>query len=74
MSKFLIRFNTAGFGQTKLLWKVIEDEKEHLAKDVLIHATPVYSEVSFEGTNPKWNLAVDGWLDWEGEVAVIRNL
>lgn len=74
MSKFLIRFNTAGFGQTKLLWKVIEDGTEHLAKDVLIHATPVYSEVSFEGDNPKWNLACEGWLDWEGEIAVIRNL
>jgi hypothetical protein len=71
MSKFHIRFNTKHNG-SELVWRVFEDGKEHLAKDVRIMGE-TFTECTEEYGETKWNIACRGDLAWDGNVAVIHS-
>ena len=67
MNKFHIRFNTK-HGDSDLVWRVFEDGKEHLVKNLLIKV-PVTDECTFDENGvKKWNICchgkmkiLDGW-------------
>ena len=72
MSKYLIRFNKSrgnpGRGTMDHVWRVFEDEKEYLFKNVQINV-PSYSEKS----EADWNMACEGkmTIDKETSTAII---
>lgn len=68
---FLIRVNTHHQG-SDLKWCLIQDGFEHLVRDVRIQV-PVYTEVTIENGEEKYNIACDGtlWM-YQDEVAHIR--
>ncbi len=59
MSHFRIRFNKSagqpGRGSHEHVWRVFEDDKEHLARHVRI-LVPSWSEAD----GPDWNIACNG--------------
>jgi len=63
MSHFQIRYNKTrgqpGRGTVDHVWRVFEDGKEYLVKNVQINV-PSYSEVT---PGPDWNIACDGILE-----------
>jgi hypothetical protein len=74
MNKYLIRFNKSrgmsGRGTENHVWRVFENGKEYLFKNVKINV-PSYSEMS-EG--PDWNIACNGIMsiDKETSTAIIN--
>jgi len=68
MSKFLIRFNKTrgmpGRGTPDHVWRVFEDGKEYLFKNVKINV-PSFSERSGED----WNIACSGRLEIDRETS-----
>ena len=73
MNKYLIRFNKTrgmpGRGTVDHVWRVFENEKEYLVKNVQINV-PSYSE----RTGNDWNIACHGAmiLDRETSTAIIE--
>lgn len=73
MAHFLIRFNksrgTPGRGTMDHAWRVFEDGKEYLVKNVKINV-----ESQSERTNDDWNIACDGILeiDRDNSIAIIN--
>ena len=61
MNKYLIRFNKSrgqpGRGSEEHVWRVFENDIEHLAKHVRIQV-PAWSESS----GPDWNIACKGHM------------
>lgn len=70
MSKFYIRFNTK-HGDSDLVWRVFEDEVEHLVKDFLI-TVPMRGEATLENGVTKWNVTCEGTLKIVDNVAYIH--
>ena len=74
MAHFHIRFNKSrgqpGRGTVDHVWRVFEDGKEYLLKNVKINV-PAQSEVT---PGPDWNIACDGILtiDRETSTAIIN--
>jgi hypothetical protein len=74
MSKFLIRFNKGrgqpGRGTVDHVWRVFEDEKEYLVKNVKINI-PSYSI----RTGDDWNIGCEGvmTIDRETSTAIINS-
>lgn len=69
MNKYHVRFNTKHNG-SKLVWRVFENGKEHLATDVrMIGET--FTETTEEHGETKWNIACYGRIVWVDQVAVI---
>lgn len=74
MNKYLIRFNKTrgmpGRGTVDHVWRVFENDKEFLFKNVKINV-PSFSEMS-EG--PDWNIACNGvmTIDKETSTAIIN--
>jgi hypothetical protein len=75
MNKYLIRYNKSrgepGRGTTDHVWRVFENEKEYLFKNVKINV-PSFSEVS---PGPNWNIACHGvmQIDRKTSTAIINN-
>lgn len=73
MAHFLIRFNKSrgapGRGTMDHAWRVFEDGKEYLVKNVKINV-----ESQSERTNDDWNIACDGILEIDrvNSVAIIN--
>lgn len=68
--KYLIRFNTKHAG-SDLVWRVFENNKKYLVKSVRINV-PAWDEQSKEGSETKWNIACDGALTIENDIAYIN--
>jgi len=69
VNKYHVRFNTKHNG-SKLVWRVFENGKEHLATDVrMIGET--FTETTEEHGETKWNIACYGRIVWVDQVAVI---
>ena len=70
MSKLYIRFNTK-HGDSDLVWRVFENEVEHLVKDFLI-TVPMRGESTVENGITKWNVACEGTLKIVDNIAYIN--
>ena len=61
MNKYLIRFNKSrgqeGRGSEAHVWRVFENDVEHLATDVMINV-PSWGEID----GPDWNIACKGFM------------
>jgi hypothetical protein len=68
--KYLIRFNTKNAG-SPFVWRVFQDTTEFLVKGVRINV-PSWDEQSKEGTETKWNIACEGVLTIENDIAYIN--
>ena len=70
MNKYHIRYNTK-HGESDLVWRIIENGKEVLAKNLNIKV-PVFDECTFEGVIQKWNICCIGKLTMiEGKAEII---
>lgn len=65
--RYLIRFNTKHAGSL-FVWRVLQDNTEFLVKGVRINV-PTWDEQSIEGTETKWNIACEGVLTIENDIA-----
>jgi hypothetical protein len=72
MEEIIIRFNTK-FADTQTYWRVIVNGQEHLAEDLIIYASPVYTKETMENGFPKWNIACRGRVEWQDRVAIIHS-
>lgn len=70
MSKYHIRYNTK-HGDSDLVWRVFEDGVEHLVKNFLIKV-PMYGESTTENGVEKWNVACEGTMRIENNIAIIE--
>jgi len=66
MNKYLIRFNKSrgqpGRGSLQHVWRVFENDKEFIVKNVVINV-PSQSEISNNGMgNDDWNIACNGYM------------
>lgn len=68
--KYLLRFNTKHAGSL-FVWRVFQDNTEFLVKSVRINV-PSWDEQSAEGTETKWNIACEGTLTIENDIAYIN--
>lgn len=69
MNKYHIRFNTQ-HKDTELVWRVFENGKEHLAKNLRI-SVPVWDEVTDENGIAKWNISCEGTMTIKNGIAYI---
>jgi hypothetical protein len=69
MNKYLIRYNTY-HGESNLVWRVFENGEENLVRDFHIKV-PVYSEATLEHGVQKWNVACQGNMIIENDIAYI---
>ena len=70
MNKFYIRYNTK-HDDSDLVWRVFENEKEHLVKNFLI-TVPMTGESSVENGVTKWNVCCEENLRIHKGVAYIE--
>lgn len=73
MNKYHIRFNTKHNG-SNLVWKIFENNVEHLMADVKIIGK-AFTERTEECGEAKWNIACHGYMtiDHETATATIRS-
>ena len=70
MNKYHIRYNTR-HGESDLVWRIFENGKEILAKNLNIKV-PVFDECTFEDGIQKWNICCIGKLTMiEGKAEII---
>lgn len=72
MDEILIRFNTR-FADSQKYWRIFVNGQEHLAEDLIIYTSPVYTRETMVNGFPKWNIACRGRIEWEGPVAIIHS-
>jgi hypothetical protein len=76
MNKYMIRFNKSrgnpGRGTIDHVWRVFENDKEYLFKNIKINV-PSFSEKS---SGPDWNIACYGKMeiDKENSTAIINDI
>ena len=70
MNKYHIRYNTA-HGETDLVWRVLENDVEHLVKNFEIRV-PVRGESTLEDGIQKWNVVYEGRMQIQDGVAIIE--
>ena len=68
---YQIRFNTKAGPGDPLVWRVICDGEERLARGVFIDVA-CWSETSVVDGVTKWNMACDGYAMWVEDVVIIR--
>ena len=68
--KYYIRYNTK-HGESDLVWRIIENNKEVLVKHLNIRV-PVTDECSFENGIQKWNICCSGKLTIIDGIAEIK--
>lgn len=70
MSKFMIRFNKSrgekNRGTVDHVWRVFEDEKEYLCKNVMINVPSYGAE-----TNGDWSICCEGEMIIDRETSTI---
>jgi len=71
MNKYHIRYNTQ-HGESNLVWRVFENGVENLVKNFRIE-TPMYGEYTMENGIQKWNVACDGYMTIENQIAIIKD-
>lgn len=64
-----MRFNTKHNGNS-LVWRVFENDQEHLASDLRIIGE-TFTECTHEHGETKWNIACHGRMIWVDKTAVI---
>ena len=69
MNKYYIRYNTK-HGESDLVWRVFENGQEHLVKGFQI-LVPVYGESTLEHGIQKWNVACQGHMVIQDNIAII---
>ncbi len=69
MNKYYIRYNTQ-HGESDLVWRIFENGHEHLVKNFQI-LVPIYGESTLEQGVQKWNVACDGHMVIQDNVAII---
>jgi hypothetical protein len=69
VKKYHVRFNTKHNG-SELVWRIFENDVEHLAKDVRIIGE-TFTECTTEYGETKWNIACYGRMIWVDKVAII---
>jgi hypothetical protein len=72
LKKYLIRYNTK-HDESDLVWRIFENELEHLVKEFYI-TVPMYSESSLENGVQKWNVACKGVMRIVDDIAYIEPL
>ena len=70
MNKYHIRYNTK-HGDSDLVWRVFENGTEHLVKNFHIKV-PMYGESTLENGMVKWNVACEGTMRIENNIAIIE--
>lgn len=70
MNKYHIRYNTQ-HGESNLVWRIFEDEKEYLVKNFYI-AVPMFGESTIENGIQKWNVACKGIMQIIDDIAYIK--
>jgi len=70
MSKYHIRYNTK-HGESDLVWRIFEDGAEHLVKGFYI-TVPMFGESTMEYDVKKWNVACEGVMRIEDDIAYIE--
>ena len=69
MNQYYIRYNTQ-HGESDLVWRIFENGVEHLVKDFTINV-PVYGLSTVEHGIQKWNVACQGIMTIQDNVAII---
>jgi hypothetical protein len=69
MNTYHIRYNTQ-HGESDLVWRIFENGQEHLVKNFQI-LVPIYGESTIENGITKWNVACQGHMVIQDDVAVI---
>jgi len=69
MNTYHIRYNTQ-HGESDLVWRIFENGQEHLVKNFQI-LVPMYGESTIENGIQKWNVACQGHMVIQDDVAVI---
>ena len=69
MNKYHIRFNTK-HGDSDLVWRIFENDVEHLVKDFRINV-PMFGESTTEFGVQKWNVACHGFMKIKDDIAII---
>lgn len=72
MNKYHIRYNTQ-HGESDLVWRVFENGVEYLVKEFYIK-TPVFAESTIEQGIQKWNVACEGTMRIENNIAFIDKI
>jgi hypothetical protein len=70
VNKYHIRYNTH-HGESDLVWRIFEDGKEHLVRAFYV-SVPVFGESTLENGIQKWNVACEGVMRIEDDVAYIE--
>lgn len=70
MNTYYIRYNTQ-HGESNLVWRVIENEKEILVKDFCIDTT-VTGGSTMENGIQKWNVMCKGTMQIIDDIAYIK--
>lgn len=71
MNKYHIRFNHQ-HNDTEFVWRVFENGKEHLVKEVLINVN-TFTETTIEDEQTKWNIACYGNMIIINDIAMINS-
>ena len=69
MNTYHIRYNTK-HGESDLVWRIFENGQEYLVKNFQI-LVPMYGESTIENGIQKWNVACQGHMVIQDDVAVI---
>ena len=69
MNTYHIRSNTQ-HGQSDLVWRIFENDQEHLVKNFQI-LVPMYGDSTVENGVQKWNVACQGNMIIKDGIAVI---
>lgn len=71
MKKLLIRFNTENKG--KLFWRVIIEEQEHLADEILLQVPSHTSQDEIEPGRVKFHIScIYNELEWKGTTLIVK--
>jgi hypothetical protein len=69
MTKVKIRYNTNATSDEDLHWRIIIDDVEHLASNIIINCISYTTKDIIEGVGEKWHITCEPkeikWLDKE---------
>ena len=70
-NSYHIRFNTKHNNETNLVWRVFENNVEHLVENVHI-TVPVTTSTTIEFGETKWNIYCEGNMTITNDIAHIN--
>lgn len=71
--KYIIRYNTNNNGDTNKIWRIINNNKEILVKDIKINV-PSCTETTIENKIVKYNITCSGNLVLQNNIAIINRI